>query len=61
MKTYTVWIEIEEYDSETDSYNSELYNRKAPEGSSFCDIGSEFATLEEAQAYAESLYGEAPE
>ncbi len=46
-KTYKVWIEVEEYDDETDEY-SDVY----------LDFGSEesFDTEEEAIAYANKMH-----
>lgn len=46
-KTYKVWIEVEEYDDETDEYTDVVL-----------DFGSEeeFDTEEEAVAYAEKMH-----
>ena len=52
MKTYTVWIEIEEHDNTTDEYQS------VSDGLDFSSSAS-FETLEEAQAYAEILHNAA--
>jgi len=48
MKTYKVWIEIEEYDDETDTYE----DMDSP-----FDGEATFDTEEEAQAYALQLHG----
>lgn len=48
MKTYKVWIEIEEIDEENDSY----LNKGEP-----MSIG-EFASLEEAEMFQRTLYEE---
>lgn len=47
MKTYKVWVEIEEYDDETDEYSSNP-------GSLPIYLG-EFKMLEEAQARADEV------
>lgn len=49
MKTYKVWIEIEEYDPETDSYMT------LDASHAFC---AEFESEEDAQKYASQLYDE---
>ena len=52
MKTYTVWIEIEEHDSKTDEHQS------VSDGLDFSGSAT-FETIEEAQAYAEILHNAA--
>lgn len=59
MRTYKLWIEIERYDDETDECMDITNGDASDEFTEPVPIG-EFATLDEARDYAESIATDKP-